>query len=616
MTPILDPRQGDFEDDASSTKKRSLLSLAGSLLVEVSLPKLVIVWMLLVGLPALLLGAVPILISAWLTSVSAKLGGLFSSIWPALLLPPIVALGWYGGRTVLRIAESSFWSLNALVVQPAYVAFREGMGQLAERWLPPSASEKRRASVRAGIAATAGFAVFLLGIGLAGLAWPSVRWIVTLAELTSYNGWLPVLVANSVLLVSTYFAFAGLIWGIADALMPQPSGISHLWPLSTPDRRVWRIAHLSDLHVVGERHGFRIESGRAGPRGNDALMGAMAQLSAIHQVNPVDVVLITGDLTDAGRSAEWAELFGALSAFPELAERVVAAPGNHDVNVVDRASPARLEVPTSPTKRLRKLRMLSVLGALQGTRVRTINVRERHIGPSLTEMLGGHADAITAFADKASARTWASLSGLWDAAFPMILPPDPPDGLGIIVLNSNAETHFSFTNALGLVAVEQMRGLEVAVSQYPNAVWVVAMHHHVIEYPQPVHALSERIGTALINGSWFIRRLQRLAGRLAIMHGHRHVDWIGYCGNLLLISAPSPVMNTADGTPPHFYIHGIERADDGSLRLLTPERINVDLADSPSSVSKPAVASAHGKQPAIVVNGDSGREVGGAHGLS
>ena len=32
MTPILDPRNGDIEDDASSTKKRSMLSLAGSLL--------------------------------------------------------------------------------------------------------------------------------------------------------------------------------------------------------------------------------------------------------------------------------------------------------------------------------------------------------------------------------------------------------------------------------------------------------------------------------------------------------------------------------------------------------------------------------------------------------
>jgi hypothetical protein len=49
MKPIIDPRDGDIEDDASSTKRRSLFSLAGSLLVEISLPKLAVAWTLLIG---------------------------------------------------------------------------------------------------------------------------------------------------------------------------------------------------------------------------------------------------------------------------------------------------------------------------------------------------------------------------------------------------------------------------------------------------------------------------------------------------------------------------------------------------------------------------------------
>ena len=48
----------------------------------------------------------------------------------------------------------------------------------------------------------------------------------------------------------------------------------------------------------------------------------------------------------------------------------------------------------------------------------------------------------------------------------------------------------------------------------------------------PVKAFSERIGTALINGSWFVRRLEALAGRAVVMHGHRHIDWIGACGSV------------------------------------------------------------------------------------
>ena len=38
MKPIVDPRHGDVEDDASSTKTNSLLSMAGSLLGEITWP--------------------------------------------------------------------------------------------------------------------------------------------------------------------------------------------------------------------------------------------------------------------------------------------------------------------------------------------------------------------------------------------------------------------------------------------------------------------------------------------------------------------------------------------------------------------------------------------------
>jgi hypothetical protein len=44
MRPTIDPRLGDIEDDASSSKHRSLFSLAGSLLAEISLPKLAVAW--------------------------------------------------------------------------------------------------------------------------------------------------------------------------------------------------------------------------------------------------------------------------------------------------------------------------------------------------------------------------------------------------------------------------------------------------------------------------------------------------------------------------------------------------------------------------------------------
>lgn len=152
-----------------------------------------------------------------------------------------------------------------------------------------------------------------------------------------------------------------------------------------------------------------------------------------------------------------------------------------------------------------------------------------------------------------------------------MLPPDAPDGLGVVLLNSNAESHFSFTNALGLVPALQVRGLMAVARQFPRARWVVALHHHLVEYPRPAEALSERVGTALINGSWFVRRLRPLDGRVVAMHGHRHVDWVGRYGGTRIVSAPSPVM----GAGRCFHVHTLAAGPEGRLCLLAPERVEI-----------------------------------------
>src|SRR5215471_12401588 len=83
---IVDPRAGDVEDDSSSTKSRSLLSLAGTLLAEISLPKLAVAWLLLIIVPALALGLAPLVASAWVADVSNKLGYPLLGFWPLLVL--------------------------------------------------------------------------------------------------------------------------------------------------------------------------------------------------------------------------------------------------------------------------------------------------------------------------------------------------------------------------------------------------------------------------------------------------------------------------------------------------------------------------------------------------
>jgi hypothetical protein len=580
MTLLVDPRLGDIEDDASSTKRRSLLGIAGSLLAEISLPKLAVAWLLLIVLPGLLLGLVPLIASGWLATLSRKFLAPLGEVWPLLLLVLVLALGCLGGRPLLRAAERGFWSLNALAVQPGYALCREALRHLSERVLVRDVRAEQRAHLRAATAAGAGVILCGAALSVAVLAWPHSRWIGGVADLAAPHRLIVPALANTVVLLSAYLAAASIAWGLADALMDQPRDLPAFDQLPK-GARTWRVAHLSDLHIVGERFGFRIESGRAGARGNDRIARLLARLSAIHAERPLHVILITGDLTDAGRSAEWAEFLAAVDGYPELGRRMLLLPGNHDLNVVDRANPARLDLPTSPGKRLRQMRALSAIAAVQGDRVRVVNDKAGRLGGTLADVLADRGQAIRAFADGGTLRLSAGLKQLWADAFPMVLPPDREDGMGVVLLNSNAETHFSFTNALGLVPAEQARALSVVVRQFPHARWIVALHHHLIEYPTAAKVFSERIGTALINGSWFVRQLDPLGGRIVVMHGHRHIDWIGLCGKVRIISAPSPVMEATDDQPTCFHIHTLAAGSEGRLCLLPPERIEVAGARVP-----------------------------------
>ncbi len=94
------------------------------------------------------------------------------------------------------------------------------------------------------------------------------------------------------------------------------------------------------------------------------------------------------------------------------------------------------------------------------------------------------------------------------------------------------------------------------------------------EYPRPIAAFSERIGTALINGSWFLRQLKPFAERVVVMHGHRHVDWAGACGALKVVSAPSPVMGP-ESRATHFYVHALTVGPGGRVSLFAPERVEI-----------------------------------------
>ena len=146
--PLVDPRRGDIEDDFASPEQKSLLAIAGRLLAEISLPKLLFSWVMSLLLPAMLLGLAPLIVTAWFAKASAHILAL-TEFGAALVLVAIVALGWLGWRPLWRMAEDNFWSLNALIVQPGYVFGSELLRHLAEQTFARRWTDIQRARLRA-----------------------------------------------------------------------------------------------------------------------------------------------------------------------------------------------------------------------------------------------------------------------------------------------------------------------------------------------------------------------------------------------------------------------------------------------------------------------------------
>ena len=217
----------------------------------------------------------PLVVSTWLGKVSTHASEFYVGILPVVILSVLGVLGWLGGRPALRLFENSFWSLQALGIQPAYAICREGLRHVLEGLLSNGISTAKRNTIRALGAAMSGLLIGSVAFALAVVAWPASRWAGSLADLASPHLLVPIAFANAVVIFGVYFAVAALVWSVADAAMAQPRDLLSFASCSDGGRK-WRVAHLSDIHVVGERYGFRVESGRSGPQGNERLAQAIA----------------------------------------------------------------------------------------------------------------------------------------------------------------------------------------------------------------------------------------------------------------------------------------------------------------------------------------------------
>jgi 3',5'-cyclic AMP phosphodiesterase CpdA len=293
----------------------------------------------------------------------------------------------------------------------------------------------------------------------------------------------------------------------------------------------------------------------------------------------LDRVLVTGDITDDGTRAEWAAFIDLFRNYPELRDRLSFVPGNHDLNIVDRNNPGRFDLPWSARQSLRKLRVVLALDAFQGDRAHLVDRASGGLGPSLKDYLreGGRAKRLRTLAKHGALVGRREMAKVWDAIFPLVEPPLVDDGYGVILLNSNARSHFSLTNAIGVVNPSQLAALKSILQGSPRRAWMILLHHQVVEYPVASISLVDRIGLALVNAPNVLAAIAPHASRCLVLHGHRHRDWIGTCRDVVLCSAPSVTLGShgKEKYRGSFHVYGFAVGAEGGIRLTATERVRV-----------------------------------------
>ena len=571
-------RLGDADDNRTSPYGRGWRNVLISTALEFNYLTATVALVALVIVPALLVGLVPPLVltygrykvDAASTITSHPFAALF---WIALL---IAAALWIG-KPLLSMAIDNLWHLHYTLVFPLFVGVRETMSAVIERMARETRASdeldrrRRLGTVLAAVVLAGGSLLLAVSVGVR--AQPRLSdvvaqpWAVGMAA-----------VRNAVVLVSLSTVAASLFWLWRELASRHPL---RDWTPGPPigHAPIVRVAHLSDLHLVGERYGYRMECGTHGPPGNTSMQLALDKLRAIHASTPLDRVLITGDVTDAGTRAEWVEFIDLLRGCPEIRSRILFVPGNHDVNIVDRTNTGRFDLPWSVSHALRRLRFVVALDDIQGERVHVVDRKTGALGPSLREYLqeGHRATRLRELAERGTWRGRWEVATVWEDIFPLVAPPAAPHECGVILLDSNARSHFSATNAIGVIGRSELKRLRAVLNAFPDRAWIILLHHHVVEYPVGSVKLTDRIALSLMNASDVLSAIGGHASHVVIFHGHRHHDWIGTKGGVVLCSAPSVALGSVGPNlyRGSFHVNELALVGGGAVRLTSSERVMV-----------------------------------------
>jgi 3',5'-cyclic AMP phosphodiesterase CpdA len=329
------------------------------------------------------------------------------------------------------------------------------------------------------------------------------------------------------------------------------------------------IAHLSDLHLTEESDTQLLEGDHGDPIAN--FLRASADLT--QRIDEIDLVLITGDITDSGVAREWQHFFEGLS--PNVMQKTIILPGNHDLNITDKYSIWRAETNMFASRTIRLIRFACAMDLIQGHKCNVLDDTGTLV--LLADYLAKNRDAMLEYVKTGDYRG-CDPTKIWQHIFPMILDL-PLINATMFILDSNDISANLIDNAFGLVEADQMRRLIRLFPSYADRKQVFALHHHValprsLRARSPKDRLFEKF-MVLRNSRSFINALLPTRETI-IFHGHRHVDYRGSVGLAQVVSAPSTTLGSiVPARPPGYYIYTLGCGPNAGVAIASTEFVNL-----------------------------------------
>jgi predicted phosphodiesterase len=311
--------------------------------------------------------------------------------------------------------------------------------------------------------------------------------------------------------------------------------------LAEVDRPVhrFRIAHVSDAHV---------EAGHT-----CAATGSVRSTLQQASDENVDVVAITGDITDIGTHEQWNQFLG----LPEvncLRDKLVLSPGNHDLNPVHEHDVVKsltyVESPRRTETHKRALNYLRAATLVMGNRCKLICPYTGSWATLVEVMERATADIALWEQNARLHRNSLTPIELLERLFPMAVFVDGVEA-AFLVWNSVWLARWPINNSMGDISSTQLSRADKIIAHLGPLLPVVHLMHHQVGVPNTKPHASYRskkvldsfypMGMGVRNPQDLLDWISRRRQQTLILHGHRHKYFVAKETehDITIVSSPS-----------------------------------------------------------------------------